>query len=88
MIKGMGDLHSGESDRQELHALVDQIRSSDLPAARKILRALADPVWQSTLSAPFDDEPETEEERAEVEAARREKGPGTSHEEVLREFGL
>jgi hypothetical protein len=38
--------------------------------------------------APFDDEPESEEERAEVEAARRETGPGTPHEEVLREFGL
>ena len=27
-------------------------------------------------------------ERSEVEAARGETGPGTTHEEVLREFGL
>ena len=43
-------------------------------------------MWQSILNAPFDDEPETEEERTEVEAARNEKSSGTSHEEVLREF--
>jgi hypothetical protein len=44
-------------------------------------------VWQSILTAPLDDEPETKEERAEVEAARGETGAGTTHEEVLREFG-
>ena len=84
----MGELHTSDVDRQELHSLVDHIPSGDLPAARKILRALADPVWQSSLAAPLDDEPETEDERAEVEAARSEPGSGTSHEEVLREFGL
>jgi len=50
--------------------------------------APADPVKLSIIRARFDDEPESEEERAEVEAARRESGPGTPHEEVLREFGL
>jgi DNA-binding GntR family transcriptional regulator len=85
MIEDMAEL--SEIDRQELHTLVDHIAAGDLPAARKILRALADPVRQSILNAPFDDEPETKEERAEVEAARNEKGSGTSHEEVLREFG-
>jgi hypothetical protein len=88
MIEDMAELHASEADRQELHALVDHIPASDLPAVRKILRALADPVWQSILTAPMDDEPETEEERAEVDAARREPAPGTSHEKVLREFGL
>jgi len=88
MIKAMGELHKAEADRQELHALVDQLPASDLPAARKILRALADPVWQSVLTAPLDDEPESEEERANVEAARRENGAGTSHEDVLREFDM
>ena len=87
MIKGMEEVHTSQADRQELHALVDHIPASDLPAARKILRALADPVWQSILTAPLDDEPETEEERTEVEAARRETAAGTTHEEILREFG-
>jgi len=88
MIKGMGDLHTNDAERRELHSLVDHIPASDLPAARKILRALADPVWQSVVTAPLDDEPETDQERAEVEAARNEKKSGTPHEEVLREFGL
>ncbi len=79
---------TGEADRRDLHALVDHIPAGDLAAARKILRALADPVWQSILSAPLDEESDTDQERAEVEAARAEKGPGKSHEEVLREFGL
>lgn len=76
------------TSREELHKLVDHIPEADVAAARKILRALADPVGQSLLAAPLDDEPETDQERAEVEAARKETGPGTSHEEVLREFGL
>ena len=48
----------------------------------------SDPVGQSILSAPLDDEPETAAERSEVEVARREAGPGTTHDEVWREFGL
>jgi hypothetical protein len=88
MIEDMAELHTSEADRRELHTLVDQIPAGDLPAARKILRALADPVWQSIVAAPLDDDPETEEERAEVEAARSETGSGTSHDDVLREFGL
>ncbi len=56
-------------DRQELHTLVDHIPASDLPAARKMLRALADPVELAILNAAADDEPETEEERAAVESS-------------------
>ena len=77
-----------EPDRQELHTLVDHIPASDVPAARKILRALMDPVELSLLIAALDDEAESLEERAAVEQALREPGPDTSHEEVLREFDL
>jgi hypothetical protein len=73
--------------RQEIHALVDCIPAADLPTARKVVRSLADPVGRAILHASPDDEPETDEERAEVEAARREAGPCAPHEEVLREFG-
>jgi hypothetical protein len=74
--------------RHELHILLDHIPDNDVPTARKFLRSLVDPVELSLLTAPLDDEPESEEERAAVEAARDEPGPGTPHEEVLREFGL
>jgi len=76
------------ADRQELHRLVDHLSEVDLPTVRKLLRALSDPVRLSIALAPFDDEPESDEERAAVEAARSEAGPGTPHEKVLREFGL
>jgi hypothetical protein len=83
----MEGLRTSEADRQELHALVDHIPAGDLPAARKILRALADPVWQSILSAPLDDEPETEEELADVEKALSNPASDVPMEEVLREYG-
>jgi hypothetical protein len=59
--------------RHELHILLDHI---------------PDAVELSLLTAPPDDEPESEEERSAVEEARSEPGTGTPHEEVLREFGL
>lgn len=83
----MGDAQA-DPIRQELHVLVDCIPTSDLPTARKIVRSLVDPAELAILNASPDDEPESEEERAAVEAARRETGPGVAHEEVLREFGL
>jgi hypothetical protein len=83
----MEEPYTSEHDRPELHVQIDRIPVGDLPAARKILRALADPVWRSILNAQLDDEPETEEERTEVEAARSETWAATSHEEVFREFG-
>jgi len=74
--------------RHELHILLDHIPDNDVLTARKFLRSLVDPVELSLLTAPLDDEPETDKERSAVEAARSEPGPGTPHEEVLREFGL
>ena len=74
--------------REELHKIVDHIPETDVATARKFLRSLVDPVELSLLSAPVDDESESEAEREAVERARREPGRGTPHEEVLREFGL
>jgi hypothetical protein len=74
--------------REEMRILVDHIPDSDVAAARKMLRALMDPVELSLLTAPPDDELEDEEERAAVERALAEPGPDTPHEEVLREYGL
>lgn len=77
-----------QQHRQELYWLLDRIPESGVSTAHKFLRSLVDPVALSLLNAPYDDEPETEAERAAVEAARREQGPGTPHEEVLHEFGV
>ena len=71
-------------DRQELHLLVDHIPESDVPAARKVLRALADPVEFAILTAPLDDEPETEEERTAVASSLADASPDIPFEQLRR----
>jgi len=79
-------------DRHELHPLVDHIAESDVPAARKVLRALADPVELAMLAAPPDDEPETEDEKQGAAEARdwiaRRGGKGIPHSDAMRSLGL
>jgi len=74
--------------RRELHGLLDHIPEADVSNARELLRPLVNPVALSLLTARYDDEGETEQERSLVETARRDPAPATPHEEVLREFGL
>jgi hypothetical protein len=77
--------------REELRLLVDHIPEGDVPVARKILRALMDPVELALLNAPKDDEPPSERELAALEEAdRRERSgePLISHDEIMREFVL
>jgi len=76
------------TSREELHKLVDHIPDADIAAARKILCSLVDPVELSLLTAPLDDEPETEQERQAVEKALSDPRPDVPMEEVLREYGL
>jgi hypothetical protein len=82
--------------RDAIRQLVDDLDEHDLPTAERLLRALrdtggeSDPFLQALANAPFDDEPETEEERAAVAEARQEllEGHGIPHEEVKRRWGL
>jgi hypothetical protein len=76
------------NSREELHKLVDHIPETNVPAASKILRALVDPVELSLLTAPPDDEPESEEEREAVEKALRDPGRDIPLEGVLRDYGM
>jgi len=76
------------TSREELHKLVDHIPDADIAAARKILCSLVDPVELSLLTAPLDDEPETEQEREAVEKALSDPRPDVPMDEVLREYGL
>ncbi|HEX3748282.1 MAG TPA: hypothetical protein VHW09_30345 [Bryobacteraceae bacterium] len=71
-------------DRHELHALVDHISDSDVPVARKLLRALADRVELAILSAPVDDEVESEEERAAVAASLADDSADIPFEQLRR----
>ncbi len=70
------------SAREELHHLVDQIPEADVLAARRLLHSLMDPVERALLLAPIDDEAETEDERAAVDAARKDPAPDIPFEQV------
>ena len=76
--------------REALHRLVDSIPASQLDDARTVLEPLADPVLTALENAPYDDEPETDEERVAVEEAREgyRRGEWVSSEELHRELGL
>ena len=67
------------TSKATLHRLIEELPESELVAAERFLaylRDLADPVRRALLTAPWDDEPETEEERQAVEEARAELARG------------
>jgi hypothetical protein len=76
--------------REALHRLVDSIPASQLDDARKALEPLADPVPTTPENAPYDDEPETDEERAAVAEGRAalDAGDFVTMDELRRELGL
>jgi hypothetical protein len=78
--------------RQHAHELIDHIPEAQLSTAVGLLEKILDPVGLTLLNAPIDDEPETEEERAEVAEAhewlKRNGGKGIPHDEAMRRLGL
>lgn len=80
--------------RERLHWVVDQLPESELGAAERFLEylrvAAADPVLRALLTAPDDDEPESDEERAAVSEAYEDIKAGRvySLDEVKHELGL
>jgi hypothetical protein len=67
------------SDKATLHQLIEELPDSELVAAERFLaylRDMADPVRRALLTAPWDDEPETEEERQAVQEAREQLARG------------
>jgi len=77
--------------RDTIHALVDRIPESELPAAERFLEYLAvSPAYRAALSASLDDEPVTDSDVMAIDRAHNEVRAGKviSHDEILREFGL
>ena len=74
--------------RERLHQIVEELPEPD---AEQILRAVEqwrdDPVSRALAAAPYDEEPETDDERAAVEQARDEvrRGDVVSAAEVWDE---
>ena len=77
-------------ERQQAHALLDQLPPEQLAAVLGLLETMLDPIDRKLALAPIDDEPETEEERSAVAGAiesLKQKG-GVPMEVVLADFGL
>ncbi len=62
--------------RADLHRLVDELPDESVDAAAVLLTRAKDPVLAALQAAPFDDEPETEEERRAVAEARADRERG------------
>ncbi len=76
--------------KEALHELIDALPDVLLPeAARRLAELRDDPVLLALLTAPEDDEPETEEERAAVEEARQARAQGrvVADADLDRELG-
>ena len=73
------------NEKQHAHELIEQLPPHQLSAVVGLLEAIIDPVSRKLAAAPIDDEPETEEERREVEQSkewlRQRGGKGIPHEE-------
>lgn len=79
--------------KDRLHRLVDLLPEPELHAAESylaFLHAQHDPLLRALLSAPADDEPYTDAERAAVAEAWADvrAGRAVSDEELRRELGL
>jgi hypothetical protein len=81
--------------RDSLHDLIDELpeEAAVLDATAQMLRNMRDyyrdPLVRTLLSAPIDDEPESEEERKAVAEAREDIAAGrvVSQQEMRHEFG-
>jgi predicted transcriptional regulator len=73
--------------REELHGLVDEIADQDLTVAKRFLaylRNTRDPFMQKLVETPYDDEPLTEEDIADLDEAWEDVAAGrlVPHEEA------
>ena len=76
--------------RDDVHQLLDELPDDILPEVARYLAALRDdPLARLLLTAPINDEPETDEERAAVREAREEAARVgyVADEDLDRELG-
>jgi len=80
------------SAKHHAHELIERLAPTQVSAVVGVLEAILDPVSHAIANAPVDDEPESEEEHKAVADSKawfdQRRGQGTSHEEVLADFGL
>lgn len=76
------------TEKERLHSLVEELPEPEVHAALRFMeylrREATDPVARALREAPYDDEPLTAEDLADLEAAERDiqEGRVVSHEEA------
>jgi hypothetical protein len=78
------------SQRQQAHALLDQLPPAQLNAVRNLLQTMLSPVSQRLAQVPIDDESFTDEERQAVAESEEwlKKNEPIPLETVLADLGL
>ena len=78
--------------REQAHELIYRMAPSPVTAVVGLLETMLDPVSRAIANAPYDDEPESEDERRAVAESKAwlaaHPGQTISHAEMLAEFGL
>ena len=82
-----------EVSRQEIKDLIDGLPDLELHAVKRFIqyiRDMNDPVFRILAEAPWDDEPVSQEDLRAIAEANKDIAAGrvTSHEDLMREFGL
>ena len=81
-----------QASKQHAHELIDRMAPGQVSAVVNLLEIMLDPFARTLANAPFEDEPESEEERQAVAASKawieQHPGEGIPNEDVLAEFGL
>src|SRR2546427_11631403 len=80
-------------EKHHAHELVERLDPSQLPTAVRFLEfMLLDPLSRALATAPVDDEPLTEKDRAAMDRSeawfRENQGKGIPFADVLADFGL
>ncbi len=78
--------------KEQAHELIERLAPSQISVVVSLLETMLDPVSRAIANAPVDDEPESGAERQTVAESKawfeKRGGQGTSHGEVLADFGL
>jgi hypothetical protein len=73
--------------KSELHQMVDRLPAESIDAAGVLLERALDPAGALLLAAPYDDEAESDEERAAIENSLNDVSPSIPWEQAKQELG-
>jgi hypothetical protein len=81
---------SSANQKDQAHELIERLAPSQVSAIISVLQAMLDPVAKAIVSAPFDDEPETVEERLAVAKSKEsfQKQGGFTNDQVMTDLAI